>query len=1146
MKRVWEVLHPYREVVDGSVTEDSFVVTVGGVWERLELGRSVEVAPRYLDPEGFCRRTHFTEALRSIIQNVIRRLNGESVQSTYHLRVGMGGGKSHTLLLLYYLARNRDKVAPFLRQAGISHSIPKARVVVLDGMRVSPHFGFTYPDGTKVNTLWGLLLKQLGVYEAYRDLDSWKEAPTIPVLREVLSPEPTLILVDELTPYVAQVGDREDRIQAFLQALTAAVKETKGCALVVTTPIGVYEEAYRLIAPILDRYSKPMVLASGAEYKEIRRRTIFQDDFRALQESIARLAQEYGSYYATHLPNYAARAEETIPDNYPFHPFVDRTLLKLKNSEAFQEVRDELRFLAGLVYSVYRARPPDAYLITVGHAELTDQYVRAGTIAKLQNPILVNRVDDDLTRVKGTFEAELRQAGMRVLTTIVLNSLAAETPLQLGVTEEEVIYALLTPDLHPALLKKALAECGKKLWFVNLTDGRWVFGSPNLIKLIDDYIHKVERDRSLRGRWWDIIREELTRWKTSTYKYYLKDAKEKVKPLFEEGNIYIWPVKSEEIPDDRCIKLIFLDYHLPLASVIPEEYLSQDERATSIETRLASSHEEAVQAAKEFSENYGRSSRKYKNTVFLLVADKTLVEKNGPIKYAKQLLALNEMLKDREQLKPLIGDTGLTSIEQMREICIRDLQPSCVTVYRYLLYPSRDGLAAIELGEERRNLQGFLTMVESKLKTQAQKIIDVIDAESLLTRYWPHERPRLEVQELIDGFYRRPELELVSEEAAIERAIRSAIREGKLVYTYGHETYYKREPPKLEGSGVLLRDFKLITLHFEAVDEHDKPLNVPITIDNKSIMKTPFSLPDLSESTHTLVPEIPTDMVFDGWSDGIKEPMRTLTWDSERTLKLLLKSKGPPPPTPEVSLTLEAFEISKNQPLHVNLWLDGLQYRTPYRGKVAKDSTHEIRLERPPDLMFIGWSDQVDSLERKVVCDIDTALVAKFKPIEGMELWEGSVKLSEAYDHFKQVMDRDVNQLRLVIKMDYTTYMKYSGSIGMLLRGSHEVTFTGAGGTKMGLKQFTVQAKGGSDKVEVMKSSLTQLRGYLETVEVTLNIRLEDHKPLREVVSEDALEALRSAEGLLEYRAQLRGTGLKEDRPKRTLEDLLESFKKEA
>ncbi|MBS7610446.1 hypothetical protein KEJ19_07840, partial [Candidatus Bathyarchaeota archaeon] len=239
-------------------------------------------------------------------------------------------------------------------------------------------------------------------------------------------------------------------------------------------------------------------------------------------------------------------------------------------------------------------------------------------------------------------EPGIRDAARRVLATIALNSLAAETYLQMGVTEDEILYALLNPDLSPAILRKALADCGRKLWFLNIMDGRWVFGSPNLTKLLDDYLQKVERDRSFRGLWWDVITKELSEWKVSAYKAYLKEAKEKKeKPLFlSEGNIYLWPGRSEEIPDDRSIKLVLLDYYLPLSSVVPHEYLSEEERTSIIITRVASNKDEAFKAAKDFYESYGKSPRTYKNTVFFLVAERALVEKDGPVKYAKQLLAL--------------------------------------------------------------------------------------------------------------------------------------------------------------------------------------------------------------------------------------------------------------------------------------------------------------------------------------------------------------------------------------------------------------------------------------------------------------------------------------------------------------------------
>jgi hypothetical protein len=1150
LKRVWECLHPYPEVVEGKVTEDSFVVTLGGIWEKLELEQDVQIDPRYLDPVDFYRRTHFTDAMRTILRQIIQRLRGEDAQSVYHLRVGMGGGKSHTLLLLYYLARNGDKVVPILRSEGIAKTAPKARAVVLDGMRIQALFGFPYPDGTRVQTIWGLLFKELGMYEKYKDLDSWQEVPTVPLLRDVLSKGPTIILIDELTFYTENVRAStawSNKVQLFLQAMTAAVKETKNSVLVVTTPMRVYEEAYKIIAPILDRYSKPFLVASGTEYKQIRRRALFQDDFTPLQPEITSLANEYSRSLAIYLPSRTGLSEDAILDNYPFHPFVDTTLLKLKNHQAFQEIRDELRFLAGLTYSVYKSTPNDAYMITIGHAELRDQYVKAGTIAKLQDPILVARLDDDLTRMNEISDAELRLLASRVLTTIVLNSLASSSPLEQGVTEEDVFYALLIPDTRPEMLKKAVTECRRVLRFINLVGDRLVFGSPNINKLMDGYIKKVEQDRSLRGRWWDMIRSELDSWKESAYKSYLRGCRERGAPiLFSEPNLILWPTRSELIPDDRSVKLIFLDYQLPTSSILPPEAITTEEEETEMTTRVASDLQEAIQVGREFYENYGKDSRNFKNTVFFLVADRVLIEKGGPIDHAKRLLALDEMLKDREKLETLIGDTGIKNIEQMRTDTVKDLYPSCVTVYRYLLYPSREGLEVIELGEERRLPSDLIQMVETKLRTQARKILDNVDADDLLTRYWPRGENRPEVQAVLDGFYRRPEIELISDSEVAERAIRTALKEGKLVYEEGPNIFYKREPLRLEPTAILLRDAEIITLTFEAADERNIPQDVRITIDDRDTHSTPYALSDLKDAAHKIQPEIFGDFEFLDWEDGSKDTVRTISWDYNHTLRILIRQKKAPPPQ-EVTLAINAINVASNETIRVSVWVDGLEYATLHRGRIAKNSVHEIRVEAPDGFLFEGWSDNLESPERTITCDIDTMLVARFRPLNrGTELWEGSVELANAYEIFRKRQQEQTNNVRLEVDFDYSSYLKNSGALAMLIKPLHQANISASGGSKLGLSQFRVQMEGTSDRSSVMKSSITQLRDYLENVTISLVIRPKDYQRLDEVVSLDALRALKQAQGVLKYQIQLRGTGPKEEKTKRTMDNLIEKFVKES
>ena len=382
--RVWELCHPYPEVLEGSLLEESFVVNFGGVWERLELGQDVHVDQRYLDPVEFVERTFITSEMREILSSVSAKLRGGRAQSVYHLRVSMGGGKSHTLLLLYFLVKGRERVVPLLRERGVEADIPPtSRVVVVDGSRIDVIDGYR---PLEVKTLWGMVLAQLG-YERASSFDSWDSVPAIPVFREALAPAPTLILIDEITEYVENcrgLSGRASKVQVFLQNLTAAVSESPNSAMVVASPAGVYEEALSMVSEILGRYARQVALATPEEYRMIRKRALFSDDFSSLPADALEVIEEMCAILRSQVPSRSEGCRESFTQHYPFHPAVEQLMTKLKSSKSFQEVRDELRFLASLVFSVFKRKPDDAYLISPCYADLSDSYVRGGTVAKLR------------------------------------------------------------------------------------------------------------------------------------------------------------------------------------------------------------------------------------------------------------------------------------------------------------------------------------------------------------------------------------------------------------------------------------------------------------------------------------------------------------------------------------------------------------------------------------------------------------------------------------------------------------------------------------------------------------------------------------------------------------------------------------------
>jgi len=1138
LRPAWEILHPYPEVEDGKVTEDSFVVSIGGIWEYLEHGISGNIDARYLNPAGFYRRTHFTDAMKDLIDQIITRLKGGSAQSIHHLQVGMGGGKSHTLLLLYYMAKYRDTALPYLKKENITDNIPNFRVAILDGSRISPTFGKSFPDGSKVLSLWGLLFKQLGIYEKFKDVDKLEEGPDISMIREALEAEPSLILIDEITMYITNSTSRlASRIQAFLQALTAAVKETSGSAMVIATPIGVYREALGQVSDILTRYCTPTIIAAAREYKNIRKRALFTDDFDDIAPKIEELGREYEALYRQHIPERAATSVASINDNYPFHPYVDRTLQKLKEHTAFQEVRDELRFLAGLIYGVWHHKEQDAYLITVGHADLEDQYVRGGTITKLRDPIIVARLDTDLEDRFSNIPTEIENIAKKTLATIVLNSLSG-SPLERGITRQEALYALLTPESTPIQIDEVLKHILTQLFFVNLQRDRYVFGQPNINKLIDDYVKKVETDQRLKGRWWDIIRSELVSWKDNALRQYHRKARDKqVDYLFNSEDIIIWANRSDEVPDDKAIKLIFTDY------IIPETSKSSDEEKASILQRVARSHFDACEAVKDIYESYGRTPRHYKNTVYFLVADKTLVETNGPVSTAKQIMALEEMLKDREDLKNLIGESGIGTIERSKADMERDLRPSCVAAYQYLVYPSKEGLASIQLGEERRAIDQFLSLIEERLDTQIKKILRSMTSDALLDRYWPKTKERVEVSDLIDGFYRRPEIEIITRRQVVESAIREALKQGDLAYTYQNEIYYNREPHLIDDKGILVKNPDVVTISIEAIDDKRDSLRIRLLIDGRRELFTPVTFHDLKDISHTIRPTHPNELIFKGWRDGFPTDERTITWDQNRTL--ILEYEREEIPTQDVELEIRAIDTKTNTQLGVAVLVNGISYQTPVEETYPQGKRCKIKMATPSNMSFQGWSDGSRYLERTITCDYDNLLTATFEPvIPGVEILKWSGSTPEGIKRLQGLLEGSARYVMNEFSTDFNELSKNLGALLQLMKQPYFIDVQASGGQALGFEDLSLTAKASSEKQSGMRTCLTQLKSYLDEATINLEKTESDYKPMKEMITAEALDALEKMGGDLSYEIHMLTDPTRKPEPTRSLKNIMDEFKR--
>ena len=254
LKPWYAVATPHKDIREGRLDEAVFAANVWAVVQK--------TAPEvYLDPEEFFRKTFMTVGLGTVLKRVADALVGkrDSGDRIISLQTAFGGGKTHTLVALWHLAKHAAKLkdspaAADLRRV-IGGNFPKKvrGVAVFTNASCDATQGRKTPEGVHTRTLWGELALQLGgptLYEMVRANDETQRVPQglfVDVLREAA---PCLILMDELADYcvgaaAVPVGDTTlaDQTISFIQQLTEAVQQVPGAVVIATLPASKFEVA---------------------------------------------------------------------------------------------------------------------------------------------------------------------------------------------------------------------------------------------------------------------------------------------------------------------------------------------------------------------------------------------------------------------------------------------------------------------------------------------------------------------------------------------------------------------------------------------------------------------------------------------------------------------------------------------------------------------------------------------------------------------------------------------------------------------------------------------------------------------------------------------------------------------------------------
>lgn len=785
--RPWSrVIHLHPDVERGDTARATYAIDLGAL-----VAGDPNVPQVYRQAGDFFAATHLTGGLRRLLEEVLGGLSGKSGDRVLQLRSPFGGGKSHALATLYHAARDRAA----LDATPEGKALPKpgpVRVAVFDGEKFD--VGGRPINGQQVRTMWGLLAAQLNCYEIMAYHDEKRVPPGGDKIAEMLGNAPTLLLLDEVLKYIEDVLAEkvEDSTlgrltQSFLQSLSVEVARTSQAVLVYSLQVSATEAFGNVgllqmldhLAARLDAKREPV---AGDEILPVLRR-------RLLAESPARAAAEAtADAYATaitrmrmaHAVDAAERraAEDErlalrsrIAAAYPFHPsLIDIMRERWASLPDFQRTRGALRFLAVCLHTLKRdnrARPilgPGDIPITDGDV-LNAFFTEVGQKDPFKSVIQrdftgpnarVKRIDERLGRENPGLSGV--NPALRLATAILAYSFGGllrpgdqgEEPLAPGVTETELLAAVVDPELDSITAQAVLKELRDQCLYLHYDGVRYVFKTtPNINQTVEEeagYVKPEEIEKAIE----ELLHQRLA----------------------GRHGARLWPKNSLEISDLEprfLLAYLRLDFAMLVETVQEEQAL-----------QLLGAH--------------GERPRRYRNGVGLAIPERDQVE---PLRRAVRYLKAVERVKSkRHQLNlttPQVQqlDERRRTEETAQEASLRALYQS---VWLPIVEKDKDKPKEGQLTLEKVTISGR-PLAAQTMHERLIELLTVVSPPRLFTTVTPDkivqlmhlgetENPRLGVSmaQVVESFYSVPGFPRLESEAVLRRAIARGVREGSFGY----------------------------------------------------------------------------------------------------------------------------------------------------------------------------------------------------------------------------------------------------------------------------------------------------------------------------------------------------------------------------
>jgi hypothetical protein len=772
LKPWYKVVTPREDLREGKPLDASeFAIHL----DQVRDGRAPAV---YQDPERFLERTFLTKGLTGVAAEVLRRLSGEKTETSavFNMTTQFGGGKTHSLTLLYHLASNGPKAkgwqgVPRLLQVAALNTVPSARVAVFVGTEFDPIAGRGGSDGTTTRkTPWGEIAFQIGGEGALAVLAEHEKqgiAPGGDVIRAFLpKDQPVLILMDELMNFVSRSrkSGMAAQLYSFLHNLSEEARGRDNMVLAVSIPASELEMSaddqsdYERFKKLLDRVGKAVIMSAESETSEIIRRRLFEwednavtSDGRVLlnRDAIAS-CNEFGDWVKDHRQQVPEQfpfdsARETFATTYPFHPSVHSVFeRKWQGLPRFQQTRGILRLLALWVSHAYQDgfkgghRDP---LIGLGTAPLDDPQFRAAMFEQLGEHRLEAAVTTDICGKKDSHAVRLdneaveaiRKARLhrKVATTIFFESNGGMTRAE--TTIPEIRMAVAEPDIDIGHVETVLEALTDACYYLTVERNRYHFSfKENLNKRYADRRANIAETAIM-----DCVRSEVRK---------VFAASNGIEPVF-------YPEKSGQVPDKPILTLVVL---------APEQGMEDDKRTKSLIEDMIREH--------------GAAARTYKSGLVFVVANAS-----GPLSEdARRALAWEEIQKELPGIS--VDKTQIAQLEDNIKKSRRDLKENVWRSYNTVaLLGKNNEVRFIDLGNVHSSAASTLIQFIVNELVHVDEIQSGI-SPNLLVRNWPPAFKEWSTKAVRDAFYASPLFPRLLNPDSIKDTIARGVSNGQLAY----------------------------------------------------------------------------------------------------------------------------------------------------------------------------------------------------------------------------------------------------------------------------------------------------------------------------------------------------------------------------